>query len=220
LGGRPPCGLKTDYNKDRGDGLEDFLPRFQKTHLRKIESPREVFMNRIDYPNQLFQDQATQKTNVILKRSGHGLSQGLVVILISMLFYSLPALKSEARGNPMFDKGGEIRYPASQFADGKAKFFQFKTPSGKTIRYFIVKSSDGVIRAAFDACDVCWPSGKGYVQQGDVMVCRNCGQRFPTPKVNIITGGCNPAALNRQLSKTEVILKVKDILGGQHYFDF
>ncbi len=111
-------------------------------------------------------------------------------------------------------------YPAPDFADGRAKYFQYKTPNGKTIRYFIVKSSDGKIRAAFDACDVCWPSGKGYAQEGDFMVCRNCGRKFPTPQVNVVTGGCNPAALNRQLTQTQVILQVKDILEGQKYFNF
>jgi len=113
-----------------------------------------------------------------------------------------------------------VTYPVADFTDGKAKHFQYKTPKGKTVRYFIVRSSDGVIRAAFDACDVCWPANKGYVQDGDVMVCRNCGRKFPSTKVNVVTGGCNPAALNRQVTQTQVIIQVKDILEGERYFNF
>lgn len=148
-----------------------------------------------------------------------GLTFTLVMALIPAAFFISPS-PSFGKGNPTVSAPQAFTYPVSQFADGKAKFFQLKTGSGKTIRFFIVRSSDGVTRAAFDACDVCWPSGKGYYQVGDVMVCRNCGRRFPTPQVNMITGGCNPAPLNRQISKTQVTFQVKDILAGQHYFNF
>ncbi|MEJ2476339.1 MAG: DUF2318 domain-containing protein, partial [Desulfobacterales bacterium] len=88
------------------------------------------------------------------------------------------------------------------------------------IRYFILKSSDGVIRAAFDACDVCWPAGKGYYQDGDVMVCRNCGRRFASVLVNEVQGGCNPAPLKRSLQGERVVIRAQDILEGKQYFDF
>ena len=62
---------------------------------------------------------------------------------------------------------GRFTYAVSQFDDGQARHFDFAdTGSNTTIKYFILKSADGVIRAAFDACDVCWPEGKGYVQDG------------------------------------------------------
>jgi uncharacterized membrane protein len=127
-----------------------------------------------------------------------------------------------------FTKTGETRtaqedqvsYPISKFDDGKAKFFQYKTPQGITVKYFILKSSDGVVRAAFDACDVCWPSGKGYYQDGDVMVCRNCGRRFASVKVNEVKGGCNPAPLKREVAGDQLVIKVSDVLEGTQYFDF
>jgi uncharacterized membrane protein len=89
-----------------------------------------------------------------------------------------------------------------------------------TIRYFILKSSDGVIRAAFDACDVCWPAGKGYYQEGDHMVCRNCGRRFASVMVNEVQGGCNPAPLTRSLENDKLIIQIKDIQEGHQYFNF
>jgi uncharacterized membrane protein len=112
-----------------------------------------------------------------------------------------------------------VSFPVSLFEDGKARHFE--QPDGKlTIRYFVLKSADGVIRAAFDACDVCWPAGKGYVQEGDHMVCRNCGRRFASVLVNEVKGGCNPAPLNRGVADGKVIILVKDILAGKQYFDF
>jgi len=56
----------------------------------------------------------------------------------------------------------QVTYPEKTYADGKARHFTHKTEDGVTIRYFIIRSSDSVIRAAFDACDVCWPENKGY----------------------------------------------------------
>ena len=113
----------------------------------------------------------------------------------------------------------QATFPVSLFEDGKARHFQH-TADGFTIKYFILKSSDGIIRAAFDACDVCWRAGKGYYQEGDHMVCRNCGRRFASVLVNEVKGGCNPAPLNRLVENGKVIIQVKDIMAGKQYFNF
>jgi len=115
----------------------------------------------------------------------------------------------------------EFMYNVSDFADGQAKYYSYKSPQGLDIRYFILKSSDGVIRAAFDSCDTCWSAGKGYRQEGDFMVCNNCGQRFASVKINEIKGGCNPAPLTRETRGDKIVVKVKDIIEqGSFYFNY
>jgi len=114
----------------------------------------------------------------------------------------------------------QITHPEKTFANGKAQHFSYKTDDGVTIRYFIMKSSDGVIRAAFDACDVCWQENKGYSQKGDFMVCNNCGKKFPSVRINEVQGGCNPAPLARKVESGNVILQVADLLQGKRFFDF
>jgi len=136
------------------------------------------------------------------------------VIGVSFLIYA-----PKGEGASVESAGGQVSYPVKTFQDGKARFYQYKASDGTPIKYFIIKSSDGVIRAAFDACDVCWPEGKGYEQRGDYMVCRNCGKRFASVKVNEIKGGCNPAPLNRQVIGDLTVIKVKDILEGKQYFN-
>jgi uncharacterized membrane protein len=111
-----------------------------------------------------------------------------------------------------------VTYAAADFEDGQARFFQH-TEGNQTIKYFVLKSADGVIRAAFDACDVCWPAGKGYQQDGDVMVCRNCGRRFASTSVNEVAGGCNPAPLARQINDNQVVIRIEDLLTGKRYFN-
>jgi uncharacterized membrane protein len=114
----------------------------------------------------------------------------------------------------------DITYPVATFNDGKARFYEYKTPDGIVVKYFILKSSDGVIRAAFDACDVCWEAGKGYQQKDDFMVCRNCGRRFHSTKVNEVSGGCNPSPLTRKIQDGKVVIDTQNILSGRKYFDF
>ena len=52
------------------------------------------------------------------------------------------------------------------------------------------------------------------------MVCRNCGRRFASVKVNEVKGGCNPAPLKREVLGENLVIQVKDILEGRQYFDF
>jgi len=144
----------------------------------------------------------------------------LVLIAGGVLWYfgspnattqALPAASAKTSGDV-------ISIPVSTFDDGKAHYFEHKN-GGSTIRYFVLKSADGVLRAAFDACDVCYKAGKGYAQDGEFMVCRNCGQRFHSTKVNEVKGGCNPAPLERRIENGMLFIRVNDLLDGRTYFD-
>jgi uncharacterized membrane protein len=128
----------------------------------------------------------------------------------------VPAVQAQVPANAA---ATEIAYPVALFEDGNARHYEYKGP-GVTIKYFILKSSDGVIRAAFDACDVCWRAGKGYYQVGDNMICRNCGQKFASIKVNEVKGGCNPSPLTRSIQGDNVVIRINDILEGNQYFNF
>ncbi len=126
---------------------------------------------------------------------------------------------AEATQSATVSDSTQVAYPVALFDDGVARHYEY-TADGMTIRYFLLKSSDGIIRAAFDACDVCWPAGKGYYQEGDQMVCRNCGRRFSSHKINEVKGGCNPAPLNRRVEGDQVVITTADIMDGKTYFDF
>ena len=151
-----------------------------------------------------------------------------ILVIAAVVFFQGNVQSSQNRsvvqnvgqGNKGLSQVQVVTYPTTLFDEGKAKHFEFRTDNGITVKYFVLKSSDGVIRAAFDACDVCWPSGKGYYQEGDKMVCRNCGKRFASVKINEVKGGCNPAPLNRKIDGDNLVIQATDILEGQRYFDF
>jgi uncharacterized membrane protein len=138
------------------------------------------------------------------------------ILTLAGMVLSLSEVKEVAAANPTV----EVVYPVKAFQNGDARFYNHPAVNGVKIKYFILKSSDGVIRAAFDACDVCWREGKGYTQKGDFMVCNNCGRRFASVRVNEVQGGCNPAPLARAIRGENVVLQVKDILEGGKYFNF
>jgi len=145
----------------------------------------------------------------------------VVVLLAGAAFWYFGAQSPESASTPTATanaSGDVVSMPVPTFDDGKAHYFQHKT-GDLTIRYFVIKSADGVVRAAFDACDVCWRAGKGYAQEGDFMVCRNCGQRFHSSKVNEVKGGCNPAPLERRVENGMLLIRVSDILEGKTYFN-
>lgn len=76
-----------------------------------------------------------------------------------------------------------------------AKFYPYSV-NDKPMEVFAVKASDGTIRTALNTCQVCYSSGRGYYkQQGNVLVCQNCGNRFSVDQIELIKGGCNPVPI-------------------------
>lgn len=65
-----------------------------------------------------------------------------------------------------------------------------------------VKASDGTIRTAFNTCQVCYASGRGYyIQEGNALICQNCGNRFKMDEVEVARGGCNPVPIFKEMKE-------------------
>ncbi len=118
-------------------------------------------------------------------------------------------------GNGKFTKvtpeNGMVSLSLNDISDGRAHYYETKSDKGIWVKFFVVKSHDGIIRAAVDACDVCYRAGKGYVQDGNVMVCTNCGMRFATDRINEVKGGCNPAPLERTMEGGKLWISMAQI---------
>lgn len=67
---------------------------------------------------------------------------------------------------------------------------------GTEMGIIAVKDSSGEIRTAFNTCQVCYSSGRGYYKQvGDLLVCQNCRNSFTADDVEVESGGCNPVPI-------------------------
>ena len=111
-----------------------------------------------------------------------------------------------------------VDVPAATFDDGAAHFYRFTSATGREIRFFVMKSKDGTVRAALDACTVCYGDKRGYHQAGDTMVCNKCSKAFPSDAINDVTGGCNPVPLDRTVQGDRVIVAAAGLERGAAYF--
>lgn len=114
-------------------------------------------------------------------------------------------------------ENNEIKIAIKKVSDGRPHYYKVPV-NGRDIKFFLVMSNDGVVRAAFDACDVCFPEGKGYRQEGDYMICNNCGQQFHESMINVIKGGCNPAPIDRIFDQSRVYISMDSLEQGAMFF--
>ena len=114
--------------------------------------------------------------------------------------------------------GEDVALPVSAFADGRARFYRYVTAAGREARFFVLKSADGEVRAALDACDFCFRQRRGFRQAGGQLICNNCGRSIPTQYVNILKGECNPVPLERTIDGDRVIVRAAALESGDRYF--
>jgi len=116
-------------------------------------------------------------------------------------------------------ESGKIKIPLSEISE-KAKWYEYES-DGVAIRFFAVKANDESIKTGFDACDVCYRTKKGYRQEGNYMVCNNCGNRYPIIGLgteNKNPGGCWPGYLPSKIDGQNLVIKKSDIEKGRWRF--
>ncbi|MDR1328487.1 MAG: DUF2318 domain-containing protein, partial [Oscillospiraceae bacterium] len=87
-----------------------------------------------------------------------------------------------------FVAGADIVIPIAGISE-TASFYPAEI-DGTRLEVIAVKAPDGTVRTAFNTCQVCYDSGRGYYKQdGDVLVCQNCGNQFPMDRVEVESGG-------------------------------
>lgn len=87
--------------------------------------------------------------------------------------------------------------------------------NGTKLEVIAVKASDGSIRTAFNTCQVCFNSGRGYYkQEGEALICQNCGNRFRMDDIEVTRGGCNPVPITDEYKSVneDTITISKDFL--------
>jgi len=124
------------------------------------------------------------------------------------------------KGQKVAFENGTIRIDASLFSDNQAKFFNTQMAFGKIVYFFVVKDKNGIYRAAANACQVCFGAKKGFRQEGNEIVCNNCGNRYPVEKIATEKGGCNPGPINPDLAvqNGKIIINRADVEQVQNLF--
>jgi uncharacterized membrane protein len=126
--------------------------------------------------------------------------------LLSVLIL-LPALAGCASGSadansPPLTADADLVIPMNDVSD-EAAFYPVEI-DGTAFEVIAVKAPDGTIRTAFNTCQVCYDSGRGYYKQdGDQLVCQNCGNRFSMDAVEKQQNGCNPIAITAEYKSVD-----------------
>ncbi|MHA1978728.1 MAG: Fe-S-containing protein [Candidatus Hodarchaeales archaeon] len=101
----------------------------------------------------------------------------------------------------------------------EAKFYYFEV-SDVQIQFFAVLGFDNQPHIAFDACDVCYESKKGYSHEDPYMRCRNCDNTFLVDSIGTenIAGGCWPSYLPVSIEAGEILIDISDVTQKMYMF--
>lgn len=130
------------------------------------------------------------------KENSKIVSQKVTMTIITTIFLltAILVIRSINSNNKSIQNNTDLIIKKNEVSQ-VAKFYPYR--AGRTYMEVVaVKASDGSIRTAFNTCQICFASGRGYYkQEGDVLVCQNCGNRFTVDQVELIKGGCNPVPI-------------------------
>jgi uncharacterized membrane protein len=100
------------------------------------------------------------------------------------------------------NENGDLVIPVNDVTE-TANFYKVNV-EGTDMEVLAIKASDGTVRTAFNTCQVCYDSGRGYYEQsGDNLVCQNCGNTFTADDVEVARGGCNPVPISAEYKQID-----------------
>ncbi len=112
------------------------------------------------------------------------------------------------RGETVYLANGLAEIDISDLEKNKVRFFNTDL-SGKKVYFFIARDGEGVYRAAANECQVCFSARTGFRQEGDEIVCNNCGNRYPLNRIATEKGGCNPAPIDPDIKAENGIIRIE-----------
>lgn len=142
-----------------------------------------------------------KKTNIKANGSNYTAKNKGIIIALSILGVVLIAtfvglrmsgiLGASSNDSVSKSTNKDLVIPISEISE-TVKFYPVNV-EGTNLEVLTVKAPDGTIRTAFNTCQICYDSGRGYYkQEGNLLVCQNCGNQYPMDRVEIEAGGCNP----------------------------
>ncbi|MCD7943761.1 MAG: DUF2318 domain-containing protein [Clostridia bacterium] len=93
---------------------------------------------------------------------------------------------------------------------------------GTTVEILAVLASDGTVHLAMNTCQVCNGSPYAYFEQdGDYFVCQNCGNRFSSDEIGLVSGGCNPVPVTEDdYTESDGIITVSESFLEENAYRF
>lgn len=167
------------------------------------------------------------------KKKNHGLlfvMAAVVIVCAAVVLFARDGFG--ASGNEIDDVGtnakaavvvgaGEALAISASDITEDASFYSVEV-DGTRMEVIAVRDSQGEIRTAFNTCRVCYGSSRAYyVQEGDYLVCQNCGNRFSMDRVGLESGGCNPWPItenDRMIAGDDVSIPYETLAAAEKIF--
>jgi high-affinity iron transporter len=131
----------------------------------------------------------------------------LVVVSLAAEFAYSRALAAPAPARVLTPENNQVRIPLSELTDASLHFYAVDS-GGTNMRFLVVHQTNGNYAVALDACQICGWSG--YRQQGQNVICRNCGATIYIPSIGE-HGGCNPVPVKSTVEQGEVIVDLSTL---------
>ncbi len=112
--------------------------------------------------------------------------------------------------------GRYVLIEGEQLKDSEPSFYSVDV-EGVTVSFFVVRRG-GDVRAFFDACEKCYPEGKGYRVQGEGVSCNTCNVRYPVEELETGLGSCHPIPLPSTYREGIVRIALADLADGCRLF--
>ena len=127
-----------------------------------------------------------------------------VVLSFAAEYVYARAVTAPVRAQVLVAQNGQVNIPLSELTDSSLHFYTADV-NGTVIRFLVIHKQNGDFAAALDACQICGTAG--YRQEGQNVICRNCGAAIYIPSIGE-SGGCNPIAVKSSVEGGQVIVDV------------
>ena len=104
----------------------------------------------------------------------------LVVLSFAAEFVYARAMNAPAPARMLVAQNNQVRIPLSDLTDSSLHFYTADV-NNTVIRFLVIHQPNGDYATALDACEICGWSG--YRQEGQNVVCRNCGATIYIPSI-------------------------------------
>lgn len=108
---------------------------------------------------------------------------------------------------------GNVSIPTVGFEVNKVKFFNATLPDGTTVYFMVLKDAEGKFRVAANGNKQCAKYGKGYVQEGNKLICTVCEKSYSVEDFAIEKPDCNPYPINanEKVNGSNVVISVSEL---------
>jgi len=125
-----------------------------------------------------------------------------VVLSLTAEYVYARSMNAPVQTKLLIAQNNQVRIPLSELTDSSLHYYTADVDAAE-IRFLVIHKTNGDYATALDACQIC--GAAGYKQEGQNIICRNCGAAIYVPSIGD-AGGCNPIAVKSLVQGGEVVV--------------